>query len=179
MDLKINTLISYYSVWVGLIGTVFAILTLIFTFIGYYKFKQADKLVDERLKEKMDEFELNLEDRLILLQETNQKMQACYSLIEQKEFDKAIDLLKVIENISPRTFNLYNTLGYVYLEKSQYNCAKEAFEIAIKIRPNALESYNDMSNFYIRINDENNAKKYKDLALKLENKSKKFETINS
>ena len=177
MDLNINTLISYYSVWVGLVGTIFAILTLTFTFIGYYKFKQADKLVDKRLKEKMDEFELNLEDKLIYLQEINQKMQACYSLIEQKEFDKAIDLLKVIENINPRTFNLYNTLGYAYLEKLQYNCAKEAFETALKIRPNDLASYNDLYNFYNHIGDVNKAKKYKDLALKLENKSKKFEVI--
>ena len=126
----------------------FAIFGLALTYIGYFKFREADKRVQRAIDKKLEDFDLTLEDRLVVIQEAMMKLEASYKAMQEKDIDLAISLIRQAEEIHPRLFNLYNTLGYAYIEKGDYTQAIDAFKRAIEIRPNRLESYNDLSRAY-------------------------------
>jgi len=157
---------EHYSLLVTIIATLFAVFSGFITYVGYWKFTHAEKIVDRRLKEKMDEFENTLTNTLLLIQEANTKIQASYKCSEEKNYDGAISLLVDAEKIYPKAYNLYNSLGYAYRDKGDNYVAAEAFKRAIKLHPTRIAGYNDIINLYYTIGDEKSVQVYTKLAEK-------------
>lgn len=49
-------IIERYSLLVAILATTVGLFSIVLTYIGYWKFKQADKLVEKKLKAKMQDF---------------------------------------------------------------------------------------------------------------------------
>lgn len=144
---------DFYSLLVTFIGTAFALFAAILTYIGYFKFKQADKLVEKKIKEKLKEFEDSYEETLIDIQSANAKITSSYKYFETQEYDKVIEILKEAEKIYPKAYNLYNTLGYAYEAKEDIVSAKFSFNKAIIYHPKRIEGYNDLANLYQKLDN--------------------------
>lgn len=155
-----------YSFLVTVIATLFAMFSLALTYIGYCKFKHVDKVVEKKLKKSLDDFIDCLQDELISIQSANSKIQASYKCFESQDYDSAIELLVEAEEIYPKTYNLFNTLGYAYWKKNDTNTAKMMFKKAIVLHPKSIQGYNDMANLYKTLDDNKNYKHYYSLALK-------------
>lgn len=160
------TIIDIYSLLVTIIATLFAITSLVLTFVGYFKFKEADKLVEKKIKEKLSEFESVYEETLIDIQNANAKINSSYQYFSNQQYDKIIKILKEAEKIYPRAYNLYNTMGYAYQELKEIASAKDCFEKAIIYHPRRIEGYNDMANLYKKLGDNKKAGEYYKRALK-------------
>lgn len=145
------SIIDIYSLLVSLIATAFGLFAAILTYIGYCKFKQADKLVDKKLSEKLKEFENSFEETLIDIQSANAKITSSYQYFELRDYDRIIDILLKAEKIYPKAYNLYNTLGYAYQSKDDICAAELAFRKSILYHPKRIEGYNDLSNLYLRL----------------------------
>lgn len=142
---------DFYSLLAAFIGTSFALFSVIITYIGYFKFKQADKLVEKKIKEKLKEFENTYEETLIDIQSANAKITSSYQYFQTKDYDKVIDILKEAEKIYPKAYNLYNTLGYAYEAKRDIVSAELSFNKSIIYHPKRIEGYNDLANLYQKL----------------------------
>lgn len=169
-------IIERYSLLVAILATIVGVFSIILAYIGYWKFKQADKLVEKKLKAKMQDFEMQLDDKLVLIQNANSKIQASYNT---DDADAKLDLLHQAEEICPKAYNLYNSIGYAYLTKNQKFEAIKAFETAIKIRPKDIAGYNDIINLYTKYNDKKLVDKYFKQASKIDKDAKeKIKIVN-
>lgn len=146
-------IIDLYSLLVTIVATLFAIFSLVLTYIGYCKFKQADKLVENKINQKLKEFEELYEENLINIQSANAKINSSYKYFETQEYDKVIAILKDAEKIYPKAYNLYNTMGYAYEAQKDIQAAELSFRKAILYHPKRIEGYNDLSNLYKRIDN--------------------------
>lgn len=168
-----------YSFLVTVIATLFAMFSVALTYIGYIKFKHVDKIVDKKLNKEMSKFIDKLQSELVDLQNANTKIQASYDFFDA-DIDKAIKLLVEASDISPRAYNLYNTLGYAYMKKNDNYTAKLMFKKAIEIHPHNVQGYNDMANLCKSLNDENGYNYYYKLALKnVDNAQDKWQDIHN
>lgn len=166
-----------YSLLVTIIATLFGMFSLILTYIGYIKFKQVDKIVQNKLDKEMNNFVNSLYEELYNLQNANSKVQASYNYFDT-DIDKAISLLVDASEICPNAYNLYNTLGYAYKKKKDYNSAKLMFNHAIELHPQSIQGYNDMANLCKSLNDEAGYNHYYNLAIKnIPNADEKWELI--
>ena len=147
------SIIDLYSLLVTIIATLFAIFSLVLTYIGYCKFKQADKLVENKINQKLKEFETSYEEDLINIQSANAKINSSYKYFDTQEYDKVLQILKEAEKIYPKAYNLYNTMGYAYEAKNDIQSAELTFQKAILYHPKRIEGYNDLSNLYKRIDN--------------------------
>lgn len=154
-----------YSLLVTIIATLFGIFSLILTYIGYIKFRQVDKIVQNKLDKEMNTFVNSLQEELYNIQNANAKIQASYNYFSS-DIDKAIALLVDASEICPKTYNLFNTLGYAYKEKKDYNSAKLMFNRAIELHPRSIQGYNDMANLCKDLDDEAGYIHYHNLAIK-------------
>lgn len=171
--------IDLYSLLVTIIATLFAIFSLVLTYIGYYKFKQADRLVENKINQKLKEFENIYEENLINIQSANAKINSSYKYFETREYDKVIDILKEAEKIYPKAYNLYNTMGYAYEAKKDIQAAELSFRKAILYHPKRIEGYNDLSNLYKRIDNLKKSEEVYQKALKnVPDAEKNWQLIN-
>lgn len=154
-----------YSLLVTIIATLFAIFSIALTYIGYIKYRQVDKVVQNKLNKEMDSFINSLQDELYNLQNANAKIQASYDYFNT-DIDKAISLLVSASEISPKAYNLFNTLGYAYSKKKDFNSAKLMFQRAIELHPHSIQGYNDMANLCDELDDNNGYTHFYNLALK-------------
>ncbi len=159
-------LLDIYSLLVAIVATLFGMFSLLLTYIGYVKFKQADKLVEKKLNKKIKQFENDLDETLINIQSANAKINSCYQYFDSKDYDKVISILSEAEKIYPKAYNLYNTLGYAYHSKGDIISAELTFKKAILYHPKRVEGYNDLANLYIALNNRKKAEKIKKDALK-------------
>ena len=155
-----------YSLLVTIIATLFALFSLVLTYIGYLKFKYADKIVEKKIKQKLKEFDSDLNEKLIDIQSTNAKINSSYQYFETNNYDKIIEILKEAEKIYPAAYNLYNTLGYAYREKKDFINAEEMFQKAVFYHPKRIEGYNDLYNLYTFLGNPVKANSIKKTAFK-------------
>lgn len=174
--MKVDVL-DTYSLLVTIIATLFGMFSLILTYIGYIKYKQVEKIVQNKLDKEMNNFVNSLHEELFNIQNANSKIQASYGYFES-DIDKAISLLVDASEICPRAYNLYNTLGYAYKQKKDFNSAKLMFSRAIELHPHSIQGYNDMANLCKDLNDKAGYNHYYNLALKnVPNADEKWEVV--
>lgn len=144
MEIKI----AEYTLLVIIIATLFAIFGLILVYIGYLKFREADKIVEKLLSKKLENLKTELEYTVNDIINAQAKLDAAYRALSDKNIDVAISLLKQAEEIYPKLLNLHNTLGYAYMEKQLFYPTIDEFKKAIELRPDHVAGYNDLSKFY-------------------------------
>ena len=71
MSLSEFSIVDIYSLLVTIVATLFAIFSLALTCVGYIKFKHVDKIVQDKLKEEMNNFRGVLQDELVNIQDAN------------------------------------------------------------------------------------------------------------
>lgn len=176
---KLNVL-DMYSLLVAIISTAFGLFAVILTYIGYYKFKQADKLVENKIKGKLKEFENTFEETLIDIQSVNAKINSSYQYFKTKDYDKVIEILNEAEKIYPKAYNLYNTMGYAYKQKKDFVSAELSFNKSIIYHPKRIEGYNDLANLYEELGNSKQAEEIKKRAFKKVPDAKdKWQEINN
>ena len=79
-----------YGLLVTIIATLFAMFSLGLTYIGYLKFKQANKLVENKINEKLKEFENIYEETLIDIQNANAKYLHLISILQRTNMTKLL-----------------------------------------------------------------------------------------
>lgn len=177
MSLSEFSIVDIYSLLVTIVATLFAIFSLALTCVGYIKFKHVDKIVQDKLKEEMNNFRGVLQDELVNIQDANSKIQASYNYFET-DISNAIKLLAEAEKACPYAYNLYNTFGYAYKKIKDYYQAERMFKKAIKLHPTRGEGYNDLSNMYREIKEDKKASLCYKLALKkVENAEQKWQGV--
>lgn len=138
--------------WLNLIMTAgsffIAFVGIILLFFGYINLKRAHRIVDEKIKGKLDSLRYDFSIEFNKLQESTHKMIAGYENQSRGNIDGAIDLYKSAIEIFPRTFNGYTSLGYAYLDNNNSAEALIAFHKAVELFPERIESYNDL----VRVN---------------------------
>ncbi|NLM43450.1 MAG: hypothetical protein GX201_05495 [Clostridiales bacterium] len=112
---------------------------------GYFNINRADKIVEEKIENKLLEYKTELSGEFVKTQEAVQKMIAGYQCQSQNDIDNAILLYKKAVEILPTVYNGYTSLGYAYLQKKDIAQALLAFNEAKKIFPDRIESYNDLA----------------------------------
>ncbi len=70
-----------------------------------------------------------------------EKLEVGLRLLEQAEFEEAIEVFSEIAVDSPDTYGVWINLGVCYLETQRPDLAAEAFERAIKANPNQADAY--------------------------------------
>jgi tetratricopeptide (TPR) repeat protein len=58
-----------------------------------------------------------------------------YQLLEQKEWDKAIDVFRINVVLYPRSFNTYDSLGEAYLKKGDMDQAIKNYKKSLELNP--------------------------------------------
>jgi len=70
-----------------------------------------------------------------------EKFELGLNLLEQTEFEEAIEIFSEIAVDSPDNYEVWINLGVCYLETQRPDLAAEAFERAIKANPNEADAY--------------------------------------
>jgi len=70
-----------------------------------------------------------------------EKFEVGLNLLEQAEFEEAIEVFSEIAIDSPDNYEVWINLGVCYLETQRPDLAAEAFERAIKANPNEADAY--------------------------------------
>lgn len=111
----------------GVCGLAASISGIGFALYGYYNTNRAEKIVEEKLKVKFNEYEKIMNERNLRMQEALQKMLSGYSVHHiEKDPDRAIELYKSAVELYPEIYNGYNALAYAYwYDKKDFMKAKE------------------------------------------------------
>lgn len=97
--------------------------------------------------------------------EAYHNLSRCY--IKLKEFDKALEYLKLCEEIERNNFNVLKSYAIVYFEKEMYFHANEKIQKAIKIFPIDPELFQISARIYLQLNEPEKA--LKELSIYLQN----------
>jgi tetratricopeptide (TPR) repeat protein len=116
---------------------------------------KAHKIVDKRIKGKLDELKFQFSKEFLKIQEATQKMISGYNCQSQGEIDKSIELYTSAVEVFPKIFNGYTSLGYAYLQKQNYASALLSFDKAAELFPDRIESFNDLARVYAVLNNKN------------------------
>lgn len=71
--------------------------------------------------------------------------------VQQKEFDKGIEVLMKARAIAPDEPGIMFTLGSAYFQKTNYNAAIKELEAGLKLDPEATEALFDLGNSYLML----------------------------
>jgi tetratricopeptide (TPR) repeat protein len=143
--------------WLNVIMTsgsfLLSVVGILLALIGFINLTKAHKIVDKRIKGKLEELKLHFADEFSKVQEATQKMIAGYTCQTQGDVDRAIELYTSAVKIFPQVFNGYTSLGYAYHQKQNYPSALLAFNKAAELFPKRIESYNDLARIYALLNN--------------------------
>lgn len=118
-----------------------------FALYGWYSSKEIPALVEQKVKERMQEFEQQLKKRLWAQQEAMQKVIAAYQLKDDP--DRKIALLRQAIEVDPTVYNAYIALGYVYwYEKKDLIAAEECFRKDLELHPDNYQAACDLAALY-------------------------------
>jgi len=94
---------------------------------------------------------------------TNRVLQQAVGLIQQKQFQAAIEVLQPLSKQSPKNFEVWNLLGIAAKNSGEMSTAEKAFKRCIRINTKACGAYNNLGNLFIQTkNIEKAIKCYKD-----------------
>jgi len=151
--MPIDSTLTYLNL-IMTVGSFFiAVIAMFLLFFGYINLKRAHKIVDERIKDKLDSLKYDFLIEFNKLQESTQKMIAGYDHQSKGNIDIAIDLYKSAIEIFPMTFNGYPSLGYAYLQKNNPADALLSFQKAVELFPDKISSYNDLARVHALLNN--------------------------
>jgi tetratricopeptide (TPR) repeat protein len=143
---SLNLIMTVGSFFIAVVG----MFLLIF---GYINLRRAHKIVDDRIKGKLDSLKYDFAIEFNKLQESTHKMIAGYENHSKGNIDTAIELYKSAIEIFPKTFNGYPSLGYAYLEKNNKADALLSFSKAVELFPDKISSYNDLARVHALLNN--------------------------
>jgi tetratricopeptide (TPR) repeat protein len=79
----------------------------------------------------------------------------------QKEYRKAVEVLKYVLAKNPKSANLHFRLGMVYKEAGQYEMAISELQKSMGLAPHIINSYEELGNIYAsKLGDLEKAKYY-------------------
>ncbi len=88
------------------------------------------------------------------LERISQLEQSSYKNYKEKKYDKAIEELRELINLSPQNpAAYYNNMGMCYLDQGKYNEALNSFMAASKSDPKFVAAYNNIGMCYEKLND--------------------------
>ncbi|GAX92043.1 tetratricopeptide repeat protein [Effusibacillus lacus] len=133
----------------GVCGLAATIAGIGFALYGYYNINHAEKIIEQKLRVKLEEFKQEAHEESIKMQEALQKLITGYNMeFNVKNIDAAISLYEQAVQTYPKVYNGFTALAYAYWNhKNDLVLAKEYFDLALQYSPNSYQALFDLARF--------------------------------
>lgn len=169
-DISINSFDSNYLL--AVISAASALAGVFFVIYGWYTIRELPNTIEKTINEKLNKEIKNYNERIDILLEASQKMNAVYNI---KDVDQKINLLSDIIELYPDMYNAKITLGYAYwYEKKNYESAEQCFESELMSNPNNTNAMCDLVALYDEMGESRNSIKYAKQAMDIDKNIKNY-----